>query len=111
MLFYRLAEGTDVKALEDKIESVLKKEDMLYVHQLFKEYHLTSFADISKLDLEATIPFEGIVRADFTNLFASAGLPYSTIFLSRWLRPDSEPRKWLRVVCWEHKWKISFSGI
>ena len=74
VLFYRLAEGTDVKSLEDKIESVLKKEDMLYVHQLFKEYHLTSFADISKLDLEATIPFEGIVRADFTNLFASAGL-------------------------------------
>lgn len=74
VLFYRLAKGTDVKTLEDKIESVLKKEDMLYVHQLFKEYHLTSFADISKLDLEATIPFEGIVRADFTNLFASAGL-------------------------------------
>lgn len=39
VLFYRLAEGTDVKALGDKIESVLKKEDMLYVHQLFKEYH------------------------------------------------------------------------
>lgn len=74
LMFYKLTDGTNVSALADKIESVLKKEDLLYVVGLLKEYNLTAFADISKLELETTIPFEGIIKSDFTNLFIGVGL-------------------------------------
>lgn len=73
-LFFKVADGADVAALEEKVEEVVRKEDFIYLSGLFKDYHLTAFEDINKLQIESMAPFEGIIDSDFVDLFIAAGM-------------------------------------
>ena len=74
LTFMQLAEGADVRELEKRTSAVVNKEDFLYLHGICKEFILTPFSEINSCGVETTIPFEGVVNADFVSLFVAAGL-------------------------------------
>ena len=74
VLFIKVANGTDIQSLEDKMEEVVREEDFLYVYGLLKDFLLTPFDKISYSAVEATAPFEGLIDASFIKLFTAAGI-------------------------------------
>lgn len=74
LTFMQLAEGADVRELEKRMSAVVNKEDFLYLYGICKEFILTPFSEINSCGVETTIPFEGVVKADFVSLFVAAGL-------------------------------------
>ena len=74
VLFIKVANGTDIQSLEDKMEEIVRKEDFLYVYGLCKDFLLTPFDKISYSAVEATAPFEGLIDASFIKLFTAAGI-------------------------------------
>lgn len=74
VLFIKVANGTDIQSLEDKMENIVREEDFLYVYGLFKDFLLTPFDKISYSTVEATAPFEGLIDASFIKLFTAAGI-------------------------------------
>ena len=74
VLFIKVANGTDIQSLEDKMENIVREEDFLYVYGLFKDFLLTPFDKISSSTVETTSPFEGLMDASFIKLFTAAGI-------------------------------------
>lgn len=74
LLFMKLSEGTDIRSLENRMEEIVRKEDFIYVHNLFKDFILTPFDEINSCGVENTAPFEGVIESDFTDLFTAAGI-------------------------------------
>ncbi len=73
-IFYKLHDGTDIDALAADILKILKENDFIYSHGVFNEFHLIQFRDISTNDIDASLPFEGIISKDFISIFIAAGL-------------------------------------
>lgn len=73
-IFFRLAPGTDTDSLADRMEEILKKEDMLYLFDMFHEFRLSPFGDIHFAILDENAPFEGVIKKDFIRIFMAAGI-------------------------------------
>lgn len=73
-VFYRIAEGTDIAALSDKVADVVRSNDQLYRMGLMEDYSLVPFGEIGSHDNEYTFPFEGVIPVGFIRLFLAAGL-------------------------------------
>lgn len=73
-IFYKVADGTDIAMLSEKVRQVVKENDILYVYGMMQEYKLVPFDAISTSELSFTVPFEGVVPMDFIRLFLAAGI-------------------------------------
>lgn len=74
VIFFKIADGTDIKSLEDEMETIVRKEDYIYVYGVYKDFNLIPFSDIYSSSVEANAPFEGVIEKDFINLFTAAGV-------------------------------------
>ena len=72
-VFFKIAPGADTDALADRMEEILKAEDMLYIFDMFHDFSLSPFKDIHFGILEENAPFEGVVKKDFIRIFMAAG--------------------------------------
>ena len=72
--FYKVAPGTDIASLENRIEEVVKENDYIYLYDVVHEYRLSPFKDIHFGILDESAPFEGVVKKDFIRLFIAAGV-------------------------------------
>ncbi len=73
-LFFRLAPGTDVPALEEKALKVLKEQDVLFQCGLCKTFTFVPFRKIHFYSEGYSNPFEGIINLNFVYLFLAAGI-------------------------------------
>lgn len=73
-LFYKIAENADIVSLDEKIASVVKKNDMMFIMDVFKEYTLVPFDEINTSSQRMTLPFEGVIPLDFIRIFLAAGI-------------------------------------
>ncbi len=74
-LFFRLMDGTSIKVLEEKMEKILKKEELFFKEGLANHYYLDRFEDIPKLeDIQLFTPFQNIVSPVFIQIFIGIGI-------------------------------------
>ncbi len=73
-LFFRLAPGAEVTALEEKALKVLKEQDVLFQCGLFKTFTFVPFRKIHFYSEGSSYPFEGIINLKFVYLFLAAGI-------------------------------------
>ena len=73
-LFFRIANDTDIDVLSERMEEILKKEDMLYLFDMFHEFRLSPFKEIHFAILDENAPFEGVIKKDFIRIFTAAGI-------------------------------------
>lgn len=73
-VFFRLTPGADTESLADHMEDILKKEDMLYLFDMFHEFRLSPFREIHFAILDENAPFEGVIKKDFIRIFMAAGV-------------------------------------
>ncbi len=73
-LFFRLAAGADVTALEGMALKVLKEQDVLFQSGLFKDLTFIPFRKIHFSSEGSSHPFEGVVNLNFVCLFMAAGI-------------------------------------
>lgn len=73
-IFFKVAPGSDIASLEERMEKIIKEEDMLYLFDMYHEFSLSPFKDIHYAILDENAPFEGVVKKDFVRIFLAAGL-------------------------------------
>ena len=73
-LFFRLADGTDIGQLGEKIEAVLQENDFLYMTKLLVAFDLVPFGEINRVPYDVSSPFEEIIDPGFIRLFLGAGV-------------------------------------
>lgn len=71
---FEMLPGSDVGAVAENIESILKETDALYISGICTEYRLIPFKDIHYGAATYSFPFENIVKRDVIRLFASIGI-------------------------------------
>lgn len=72
--FFRLADGTDVEQLQQKVLEKLKEADILYNVGLFKQFTFSQFGKIHYGVCENHFPFVGKINLNFVKLFVAAGI-------------------------------------
>ena len=72
--FFQLMPDTDVEALGEKMEAVVKEQDLIYKYGLYEDFYLVPFEDIQYSEVFAPLPFVNLVNRDFVSLFFAAGL-------------------------------------
>lgn len=72
--FFRLADGTDVEQLQQKVLEKLKESDILYNVGLFKQFTFSPFGQIHYGVCENHFPFVGKINLNFVKLFVAAGI-------------------------------------
>ena len=66
--------NTDITALSDEMKQIIKEQDLIYKHGLFKDFYLIPFEEIRYTNISSSAPFQNIVDRDFLSLFFAAGL-------------------------------------
>lgn len=72
--FFKLVPNADVEALGEKMEAVVKEQDLIYMYGVYEDFYLVPFEDIQYSDVFAPLPFVNLVNRDFVSLFFAAGL-------------------------------------
>ena len=72
--FFKLAPNTNVEELASGMEKIIKEQDLIYKHGIFKEFHLMAFEDIVFSDNFAPAPFGNLINRNYLKLYFAAGL-------------------------------------
>ena len=72
--FFKLIPDTDVEVLSEKMEAIVKEQDLIYKYGIYEDFYLVPFEDIQYSEVFAPIPFVNIVNRDFVSLFFAAGV-------------------------------------
>ena len=72
--FFQLTPNVNISMLAAEMEKIVKEQDLIYKHGVFKEFHLMPFEDIVFSDNFTPLPFQNLVNKDYLKLYFAAGL-------------------------------------